>query len=629
MLYSTSLCLSLGLTAAGVYGAPQVPNTNTPPEEAPPRQSAPWQLPPQRSYGEPGVNATYDYVIIGVPLATWKINVIGGGTAGLTVATRLAENATLRIAVIEAGGFYEIDNGNLSTVPAYWLAGTETPSNATILPTDWGYVTTPQEWAEDVGDDSYTFEAMLPFFDKSPYNAPSPSNASAADNLQDPEAFDPNGGPLRVSQGNYLDPFGPVAIEGFTALGQEAIPGLQSGELIGQGYVEFTIDPATGKRSSSESSFLQNAVTKQNGLKLYNNTMAERILFDYNATGSTATGVLISSEGSEPYVLTATREVILSAGAFRSPQLLMVSGVGPRAAVQDNDIPLINNLAGVGDNLEDHPFFATSFAVKVPTIATEDALAQYLESRNGPLSISSPGPIGWEKLPQPYRDELPIEYQVVLDNSFPADWPEVEWLPVSMNVGPQALPYQPAAMATALVAPLSRGNVTIASASMSDNPIINPAWLTNSVDQQLAIQTFKRHREFWRASTAANITLGEELLPGAAVQTDEQILAFIMASLSPIWHAAGTCKMGKPTDQYAVVDSRFKVMGIKKLRVVDASVMPRLVPGHPQATIYALAEKLADLLVNGTVDENAGGRGLGFEVVPAASGNGTTSVGSE
>ena len=132
MLHSTSLWLCLGLTASAVYGAPQAPNANTPPEEPPPQPSGSWQLPPQRSFGEPGVNATYDYVII------------GGGTAGLTLASRLSENEQLRIAVIEAGGFYEIDNGNLSTVPGYWQVGTETPSNATILPTDWGYITTPQ-----------------------------------------------------------------------------------------------------------------------------------------------------------------------------------------------------------------------------------------------------------------------------------------------------------------------------------------------------------------------------------------------------------------------------------------------------------------------------------------------------
>ena len=448
---------------------------------------------------------------------------------------------------------------------------------------------------------------MLSFFDKSPYNAPSQSNSSSADNLQDPAAFDPNGGPLRVSQGNYLDPFGPVAVKGFEALGQEAIPGFQTGELIGQGYVEFTIDPATGKRSSSESSFLQNAVmNKQNGLRIYNNTLAERILFDRNATAATATGVLVSSEGSEPYVLTAAREVILSAGAFRSPQLLMVSGVGPRETVQNQNIPLINNLAGVGANLEDHPFFATSVAVRIPTISMEEAVAQYLESRNGPLSISAPGPLGWEKLPEPYRSELPIESQAVLDNTFPADWPELEWLPGSMNIGPQTVPYQGAAMVTALVAPLSRGNVTISSPSMADDPVISPNWLTNPVDQQLAVQAFKRHREFWKA-LEANDTIGPELLPGAAVQTDEQILAFIMASLSPVWHAAGTCKMGKPTDQFAVVDSKFRVMGMEGIRVVDASVMPRLVPGHPQATIYALAEKLADMLMNEEVPNSPSG----------------------
>ncbi|KAL8725080.1 MAG: hypothetical protein Q9181_006550 [Wetmoreana brouardii] len=148
-----------------------------------------------------------------------------------------------------------------------------------------------------------------------------------------------------------------------------------------------------------------------------------------------------------------------------------------------------------------------------------------------------------------------------------------------------------ASIFTALVAPLSRGNITLNSATMADSPLISPNWLTHPADVELAVAGFKRQRDFWRQ--LANVTVGPEKIPGAMVQTDAQILDFVRKALGPVWHAVGTCKMGQKSGAMAVVDSSNKVLGVQNLRIVDASVFPLLPPGHPQSTVYALAEKLA------------------------------------
>ncbi|KAL8706998.1 MAG: hypothetical protein Q9201_000046 [Fulgogasparrea decipioides] len=478
--------VSVGLVALALYAASAAPNVHSP-----------WQLPPQHSFGTSGVNASFDYVVI------------GGGTAGLTIASRLSENPRLRVAVVEQGGFYELDNGNLSTVPAYCTAFAGTNPNDTNNPlVDWGFVTLPQagasnrrlhyaqgktlggssarnfmvyhrptigslqQWAEAVGDDAYTFPRLLPFYQKSPHYNPPGFVSPNSTNEQDPAAFTAEGGPLQL---------------------------------------------------------------------------------------------------------------------------------------KSHGIATIKDLPGVGQNLWDHAFFPTLYPVNLPTNSAglndptvqATAVSEYEQRRYGPLTIPAPGTLGWEKLPEPYRGNLSADARRALDSTFPSDWPELEFLPVTGTLSSQRNYKMEdpkngqnyASIFTALVAPLSRGNITLNSATMANSPLINPNWLTHPADVELAIAGFKRQRDFWRQ--LANVTVGPEKIPGTMVQTDAQILNFIGEALAPVWHAAGTCKMGQRSDAMAVVDSSNKVLGVQNLRIVDASVFPLLPPGHPQSTVYALAEKLA------------------------------------
>ena len=467
-----------------------------------------------------------------------------------------------------------------------------------------------QKWADEVGDQSYTWDNFLPFYLKSchytPYNAALYNSTILPQPLG---VFDPAGGPLEVSFSNYADAFGTWAQKGFTTVGMQIQDGLNYGVLNGSAYSTLTIDPRNGYRSSSESSFLQAALQNGTAPIIYKNSLARKILFN----GTTATGVLVTTAG--PYgipdlnfTLTARKEVIVSAGAFQSPQLLMVSGIGPQATLKQYGIQVLSNLAGVGQNMWDHILFGSTFRVNVLTasaslnspIAAAKLSAQFRANGSGALAAFGAGYYGWEALPQPYRANLSSAALAALA-TFPSDWPELEWLPISAYLGYQTNRqtedprdgYNYATFNPGIIAPLSRGNVTISGPSTTDPPILNPNWLSDPTDQELAIQAFKRAREIFSVLTQSNVTIGPEYLPGFNVSSDADILSFIQASFMTIYHAAATCKMGSSNDTMAVIDSRARVYGVSNLRVVDASSFPFLPPGHPQSTVYALAEKIA------------------------------------
>jgi choline dehydrogenase len=464
-----------------------------------------------------------------------------------------------------------------------------------------------QRWADAIGDQSYTFDNLLPYFKKSvqftpPKTPPRAANASAEFNAG---AFDPVGGPLQVSYANYAGPFSSYMEGGLNAIGIPDTQDFNSGNLLGAQYCSSTINPNNQKRDSSQTSFL-NAAQNRPNLKVYSITLAKKILFNADKR---ATGVRISTGAT----ISARREVILSAGAFQSPQLLMVSGVGPRATLQQFGIPVVADRPGVGQGMQDHIFFGPSYRVKVQTftrlandplyVAAQFAF-DYSLLKQGPLTNPVCDYLGWEKAPR----NLISDAAAAVLNTYPASWPEIEYLSAPGYVGNfQSLflqqpkdGYQYATILGGIVAPQSRGNVTIVSADTSDLPLINPNWLTDPVDQSVALAIYKRARQaFATPAMRAGLADLTEYFPGPAVKTDAQILNTIRDTLHTIWHASCTCRMGKSDDQTAVVDSKARVYGMSGLRVVDASSFALLPPGHPQSTVYAFAEKIADEIKKG------------------------------
>lgn len=433
-------------------------------------------------------NGIYDYVVV------------GGGTAGITIGTRLAENG-FRVAVVEAGGYYE-DVRPICEVPGAATLGVGA-SISTASDVDWKFVAynvpgadyrdihyprgkclggswvlppmtchsmgltrqhqlgielhdvsevsiteckalfqlTPlsrpskeamKKWAELVNGSSYLWDNVLPFFKKTvsfksrkprQYGPPTGTNETT---------FDETGRPLQVSYPRYAMPFSNSARGGFTAIGINETQGFSSGSLMGHQYVAMTIRPWDQTRSSSESAFLQGSPHLVN-LTIYKNTLVKNIVFNHRKRA-------IAVKARQKWVfwdwaitLRAMREVIVSAGAFQSPQLLMVSGVGPADVLQKHGIDVLVDLPGVGQNMWDHVFFGPSYPVKVNTFTRmtqspvffAEQLADYLILRTGMLTNPSTDYIAFEKLPSHLRSNLSVQDEHDLA-WFPNDWPEVE-----------------------------------------------------------------------------------------------------------------------------------------------------------------------------------------------------------
>ncbi|KAM3080135.1 hypothetical protein ACMFMF_003544 [Clarireedia jacksonii] len=275
----------------------------------------------------------------------------------------------------------------------------------------------------------------------------------------------------------------------------------------------------------------------------------------------------------------------------------MVSGIGPRTTLEALNIPVISDLPGVGKNLSDpNSFFImkqvstlSAGSIIADPAANEKALDQYFTDAAGPYS-SSAGYLTFEKLPSHLRKSLSNATISLLD-ALPNDWPEAEYR--GAGLGAENGTTQ-GVIAGALISTFSRGNVSIASASMHDQPVIDLGWFSHPADREIMVAIFKRVREIWDSDIGRSITIGEELIPGEAVQTDEEILAYLVGNLLPEFHASATCGMGRKGAMWAVVDSKARVFGVEGLRVVDASIFPFALPGHPQASVYMVAEKIAE-----------------------------------
>ncbi|GME26134.1 BetA, Choline dehydrogenase and related flavoprotein [Neofusicoccum parvum] len=593
--------------------------------------------------GAAGLEATYDYVVV------------GGGTAGNAIGTRLAA-AGHSVAIVEAGGHYQLGKPVLGSTPAGGIVGIgANPVDSNPL-VDWVFTTEPQKgaagrevhyargkclggssalnfliyqrgseqsyqrWAEMVGDDSYTLANLLPYFERAVSFTP-PDDSKRLANVTseyEADAFASPGGPVHVGYSNYVSPFATWLEKALLADGGlNKTAGFNSGRLLGTHYAMTTLRADDQTRSASDAYI--NAALENENLRVYTNTMAKKVLFDGNKT---ATGVRVESAGVT-YDIHATKEVILSAGAFQSPQLLMVSGVGPRETLEKFDIEVLSELPGVGQNMWDHILFGPSYEVNMDTLdrvlhdplVLANALVDYSTKASGPLTSNVAEFLAWEKLPAKYRANLS---QSTLDalSAFPADWPEVELISGNGYIGTFDFPVlqqpldgrQYATVLGGMVAPTSRGSVTIASADASAPPLVDPNWLATPADQEVAVALYRRLRDVWGAATMREEVVtrrdgaGYEFWPGLEhAQSDAEILDVVRRSVMSFWHAAGTCRMGRRGEGRSgvVVDARARVLGVAGLRVVDASVMPVLPPGHPQSTVYAVAEKIADDVIKG------------------------------
>ncbi|KOC16373.1 versicolorin B synthase [Aspergillus flavus AF70] len=569
-------------------------------------------------YGWPG--QSFDYVIV------------GGGTAGLAMARRLSQDGTASVAVIEAGGFYETDAGNATEVPMYLFNYFFDNGKVKNPLFDWYQYTTPQPglaqremfymqgktlggstargamlyhrgskgaydmWADHVGDDSYRWDKWLPYFQKSvhfsgPETNPRPANATA---LNDNTAFTASGGPVHVGYPFQVNAISSWVDKALAKMGFPEAQGFSNGNLLGRSYITHTINPYTRRRETASSSYLREALMESNNLNIFTRTLVKRVLFDDQ---NRATGVTVSTDGFE-WQIGAKKEVILSAGVMRSPQLLMVSGIGPKEHLEQLGIPVRSDLSGVGQNMQDTIILGPTVPVKVESHSQlmgnketlPRAIREYNEQRKGLLTNPGQDYFAFEKhQPGMLKESTAAD----IDATFPDDWPTFSYIALDDTFVPQYDGKNYFSMSAALMTPFSRGTVTINSNDTANPPIVDPQWLADPRDQEMAVAAFRRCREIVASDVMREVVAGPEILPGPQYQTDEEILNYIAETSDAYYAGVGTCAMGKADDSKAVVDSKARVLGVKGLRVVDASIFPFAIDGQPMGTVYALAEKIA------------------------------------
>jgi choline dehydrogenase len=365
-------------------------------------------------------------------------------------------------------------------------------------------------------------------------------------------------------------------------LGVPATDDFNTGNNEGAGY--FDVNQRYGVRFSAARAFLR-PVLKRANLRIATHAQAERILFD----GRRATGILFRGADGRLARATVRRELLLSAGAVNSPQLLQLSGIGPASLLQENGIEVLHALSGVGENLQDHLQIRTAFRIEGAATLNERQASlwgkagialEYALKRSGPMAMA-PSQVGIFMRSDPRFDTPNIEFHVQ---------------PLSLEKFGEPLHTFPAiTVSVCNLRPESRGHVRIRSADPHQSPAIAPNYLATDGDREIAAQSITHARRLM-ATQRMRIYRPQEFKPGIHIESPDDLARAAGDIATTIFHPVGTAKMGD--DAHSVVDAELKVHGIERLRVVDASIMPTIVSGNTHAPTVMIAEKASELILS-------------------------------